>query len=88
MIYPKVFFLRFYLFLDRGEGREKERERNISVCLPLTGPTPGNLAHNPGMCPDRESNQRPFGSQDGAQSTKPHWPGPKGFLFTQNPNKN
>ena len=24
-----VFFLRFYLFLERGERREKERERNI-----------------------------------------------------------
>ena len=24
-----------YLFLDRGEGREKERERNINVWLPL-----------------------------------------------------
>ena len=23
----------------------------------------GDLAHNPGMCPDWESNQRPFGSQ-------------------------
>ena len=25
-----------YLFLDRREGREKERERNINVWLPLT----------------------------------------------------
>ena len=33
------FFLRFiYLFLDRGEGREKERERNIQLWLPLTRP--------------------------------------------------
>ena len=38
-------------------------------------PPPGNLAHNPGMCPDWESNQRPFGSQAGAQSTEPHQPG-------------
>ena len=29
------FFLRFYLFIDRGKGREKERERNINVWLPL-----------------------------------------------------
>ena len=27
-----------YLFLDREEGREKERERNINVWLPLTCP--------------------------------------------------
>ena len=30
-----------YVFLDRGEGREKERERNISVWLPLTHPLLG-----------------------------------------------
>ena len=31
-----LFFLRFYLFtFERGEEREKERERNISVWLPL-----------------------------------------------------
>ena len=27
-----------YLFLERGEGREKERERNINGWLPLTHP--------------------------------------------------
>ena len=53
------FFLRFYLFLERGEGREKERERNIDVWLPLahlplgTWPTTqacaltGNRTYNP-----------------------------------------
>ena len=30
-----------YLFLDRGEGWEKERERNINVWLPLTHPLLG-----------------------------------------------
>ena len=30
-----------YLFLDRGEGREKEKERNIRVWLPLTLPLLG-----------------------------------------------
>ena len=30
--------LRFYLFLERGEGREKERKRNINVWLPLARP--------------------------------------------------
>ena len=48
-----------YLFLDRGEGREKERETNINVWLPLMCPTLGNLAGNPGTCPDWESNRRP-----------------------------
>ena len=30
-----------YLFLERGEGREKERERNINVWLSLMGPPLG-----------------------------------------------
>ena len=38
-------------------------------------PPTGDLAHNPGMCPDWESNQWPFGTQAGAQSTEPHQPG-------------
>ena len=82
-------FQRFYLFIFRergGEGREKERERNISVRLPLTCPSlgtwppTGDLAHNPGMCPDWEWNQRPFGSQSGAQSTELHQPGLRSLL--------
>ena len=51
-----LFFLRFYLFiLEREEGKEKERERNINVWLPSTCPLTGDLACNPGMCPDWES---------------------------------
>ena len=30
-----------YLLLERGEGTEKERERNINVWLPLMHPSPG-----------------------------------------------
>ena len=37
----RVFKKRFYLFLDRWEGWEKERERNISMWLPLMCPLPG-----------------------------------------------
>ena len=48
-------FKRFYLFLDRREGKEKERERNINVWLPLVRPPTRYLALNPGMCPDWES---------------------------------
>ena len=66
------FVLKIFIFsfLERGEGREKEREKNINQ-LPLA-----DLARNPGMCPDWESNQHPFSSQAGAQSTEPHKPGP------------
>ena len=51
-----------YLFLERGEGREKEGERNINVVAFHVAPT-GDPACNPGMCPDWESNQQPFVSQ-------------------------
>ena len=44
-------------------------------------PPTGDLACNPGMCPDWESNQRPFGLQTHAQSTKLHQPGLKLFIF-------
>ena len=47
-----LFFKDFiYLFLEREEGREKERERNINVWLPLVH---GDLVNNPGMWPDWE----------------------------------
>ena len=42
-------------------------------CL-LCAPT-RDLACNPGMCPDWEFNQGPFGSQVSTQSTEPHQPG-------------
>ena len=38
-------------------------------------PPAGDLALNPGMCPDWESNRQCFGSQAGTQSTDPHQPG-------------
>ena len=51
-----------YLFLDRGEGWEKERqEDHHCVVASHVAPT-GDLACNLGMCPDWESNQQTFGS--------------------------
>ena len=38
-------------------------------------PPAGDLACNPGMCPDWESNPRPFGFLVDAQSTELHQPG-------------
>ena len=43
-------------------------------------PPTGDLACNPGMCPDRESNQRHFGLQAGTQFTEPQQPGLSHFL--------
>ena len=76
----EIFFSYFtYLFLERGEGKEKERERNIDMreihqSVASHPPPTGALAHNPGMCPDWELNQLLLSLQAGAQSTEPHQP--------------
>ena len=70
-----LFFKGFiYLFLDRGERREKEGEKHqlVASCTPPTG----DLACNPSMYSDWELNQQPLGPQAGAQATEPHEPGP------------
>ena len=70
----KIFFKDFIsLFLETGEGREKEGERSINVWLPLAHPQLGT-------CPITQactltSNQQPLDLQTGAQSTEPHQPG-------------
>ena len=71
-------FLRFYLFIFREREMEGERESELSlaekqqcVVASHTPPT-GDLTCNPDMCPDRESNRRPFSLQAGTQSTEPH----------------
>ena len=55
-------FVCICLFLERGEGREKERERISHF-------------HNPATCPVWELNQRTFGSQSSGQSSEPHQAG-------------
>ena len=61
------FFKDFiYLFLERGRKGEKHQ----CVVASHTPPN-GDLACNPGMCPDWESNQ----PQASAQPTEPHQPG-------------
>ena len=67
------FKISFIYLLDGREG-ETEGEKHQCVVAPYVPPT-GDLAHNPGMCPDWESNQQPFGLQSGAQPNEPHWPG-------------
>ena len=45
-----------YLFLERGEAKEKEKERNINVWLPLTHTLLGIWPIPQCMCPDWELN--------------------------------
>ena len=63
-----------------GREREREEEKHQYVVASHTPPT-GDLAHNPGMCPDWESNQRPFALQVHAQSSEPHQPGLHSFYY-------
>ena len=53
-----VFFLRFlfiYLFLEREREGEREGEKQCVVASHV--PPTGDMAHNPGMCPDWELNR-------------------------------
>ena len=72
LVYCFFFFLRCFLFLERGERRERniealEKHRSVTSLVPPSG----DLAYSPGMCPDWELNQQPLDPQAGAQSTEP-----------------
>ena len=71
-----LMFKIFYLFIFRERGREGEREGEKHQCVVASHTPPtGDLACNPCMCPDRESNWWPFPSQSNTQSTESHQPG-------------
>ena len=59
------------MFKERGREEEREGEKHQCVVVSHAPPT-GDLACNPGMCSDWESNWRPFSSQASTQSTEPH----------------
>ena len=56
-------------------GKEEERERNISVWLPLARPPLGTGPTIQVYAIDWELNQWPFGLQASVQSTEPHQTG-------------
>ena len=78
------FFLKFLFvhFQREGEREEEKHQCVVASCVPPTG----NLAHNPGTCPDWEVNQWPFCLQASIQSTEPYSQGTKlpfsGALFS------
>ena len=69
-----LFFKLFFIFRESGREGERVGEKHQCVVASHTPPT-GDLACNPGMYPDRESNRKPFSSKAGAQSTEPRQPG-------------
>ena len=76
-----IIFLRLftYSFLEREEGRERKKGRETSMWernihrFPLERTLNRDQAHNPGMCPDWESNRWPFTLQVNAQPTQSYW---------------
>ena len=66
-------------------GREGERQGEKRQCVVASHVAPtGDLARNPGICLDQESNQWPIGLQASTQSTEPHPPGQEFFLMKKN----
>ena len=57
-----IFFKDLFIFIERVREGERKGEKHQCVVASHMAPT-GDLARNPGMCPDWESNQRPIGSQ-------------------------
>ena len=60
--FNKDFIYLFIYFRERRMEGEREGEKHQCVVVSHVPPT-GDLAHDPGMCPDWESNRWPFGSQ-------------------------
>ena len=74
--------LLIHLFLERGREGERKGEKHQCVVASHTPPN-GDLAFNPGIHPDWELNQQPFGLQVSTQSTEPHQPEPHHFKVVQ-----
>ena len=77
-----TFLFIYFFFRERGREGKKEGEKRQCVVASCTPPT-GDLARDPGTCPDWESNWQPLGSQASTQSTEVHQPGPI-FLYSCN----
>ena len=82
--FKKIEFI--YLFLERGGRGEKEREETLMCERNIDGPPLActltrDLACNPGMCPDKESNQQHFTLWNNTQPTEPHQSGLLGSLL-------
>ena len=77
----KYAFFKILFIYFRARGREGERDGEKHQCVTASHMSPtGDLACNPGMCPDWESNWWSFSLQAGTQSTEPHQPGLKYFF--------
>ena len=73
----KILFLKdsIYLFLERGERREKERERIINVWLPLPHPLLGTWPETQACALTGNQTGIPFICRQALSSTETHQPG-------------
>ena len=69
-----------FIYLQRGEGREKKRETHW--CERESSIGCQGQACNPGRCPNWESNMWLFALGEDAQSTEPHRPVRDFFVMT------
>ena len=64
-----IYLFIYFLFILREREKEEEREGNLyvqEICQSVASCTPppsGDLACNPGTCPDWEWNPQPFGAR-------------------------
>ena len=68
---------------ERG-GDKHQCVRETSISLSRMRPD-GDGTHNTDMCPDQESNWRPFALQHNAQPNEPCWPGLLSSFFLMIP---
>ena len=72
--FPCKFFKKIlFIYLEREEGKEKEREKHLLVA-PHTPPHQG-IGPQPRHVTDQELNQQIFALWDNAQPTDPYWSG-------------
>ena len=76
-----VFIFIVICVIENFKHKQNQKDTIMKPHALLTG----DLACNPGMYPDWESNQQPFGSRAGAQSTEPHQPGLTSTIFNSWP---
>ena len=77
MLMLSTFILKIFIYLffkERGRKGEREGEKHQFV-VTSREPCNGDPASNPGICPDWESNRRPFGLLAHTQSTELYQPG-------------
>ena len=87
IVYNLFFFFQkkgfIYLFLERGERREKDRKRSINVQLPLACPLLETWPETQ-ACALTGNRNVPFVSQANTQTTELYQPGLQPALFFKN----